>query len=227
MGQGLVEPVDDMRVTNPPTNAALLDYLAQDFVRSGYDIKQLIRSIVRSDAYQRTAMPTPRNASDTHYYSHFFFKRLAAEPLLDAVDSATGVGEKFDGYPAGLRATELPDTTSQSYFLDLFGRPARNIVCQCERTEAPNLGQVLHFMNGKSINARIASKDGRVAKLIAAKTPNVKLIEELYLAALSRYPSEDETMEALMDLLRAKDRQKEAEDLLWALLNSKEFLFNH
>jgi hypothetical protein len=227
LGQGLVEPVDDFRVTNPPTNAALLDFLAQDFVRGGYDVKRLIRTITRSDAYQRTAVSTPRNAADTRYYSHYFFKRLAAEPLLDAVGAATGVDEKFGGYPAGLRAAELPDTSVESYFLDLFGRPARNIVCQCERIDAPNLAQVLHFMNGKGINARLADKNGRVAKLIEAKTPDVKLIEELYLAALSRFPSDDETMEALMNLAQASDRQKEAEDLLWALLNSKEFLFNH
>lgn len=227
MGQGLVEPVDDMRVTNPPTNPALLDYLAQDFIRSGYDIKKLMRTIVRSDAYQRTVIPTVRNAEDTHYFSHYFFKRLGAEPLLDAVASATGVGEKFSGYPAGLRATELPDTTPQSYFLDLFGRPARNIVCQCERLDAPGLGQVLHFMNGKGINARISAKEGRVAKLMEAKASNAKIVEDLYLAAFSRFPTEDEILEAGMSFGRTKDRQKEAEDLLWVLLNSKEFLFNH
>lgn len=227
LGLGLVEPVDDLRVTNPPTNGPLLDFLAQEFVRSGYDVKQLIRTIARSDTYQRSAIPTPRNAADTRYYSHFFFKRLAAEPLLDAVAAATGVSEKFGGYPAGLRATELPDTTTQSYFLDLFGRPARNIVCQCERTDAPNLGQVLHFMNGKGINARLTAKEGRVARLIAARTPDGKLVEELYLAALSRFPTDEEMKLARSSLTRAKDRQKEAEDLLWALLNSKEFLFNH
>jgi hypothetical protein len=227
LGQGLVEPVDDMRLTNPPTNAALLDFLARDFAQNGYDLKRLIRTIVRSETYQRTVIPTPRNAGDTRYYSHFFFKRLAAEPLLDAVAAATGVGEKFGGYPAGIRATELPDTTTQSYFLDLFGRPARNIVCQCERTDAPNLGQVLHFMNGKAINARLSSKEGRVARLIVAKMPDGKLIEELYLAALSRFPTDEETKVARSSLARAEDRQKEAEDLLWALLNSKEFLFNH
>ncbi len=227
MGQGLVEPVDDMRVTNPPTNPALLDYLAKDFVSNGYDIQRLIRSIVSTDAYQRTAFATPRNAADTRYYSRFFFKRLAAEPLLDAVGAATGVPEKFAGYPASMRATELPDTTTDSYFLDLFGRPARNIVCQCERIDAPNLGQTLHFINGKGVNVRLASKDGRIARMIAAKTPDIKIIEELYLATLSRYPTEDETMETLMFLNQSKDRQKGAEDVLWALLNSKEFLFNH
>ncbi|MDX1931425.1 MAG: DUF1553 domain-containing protein [Capsulimonadales bacterium] len=227
MGQGLAEPVDDLRVTNPPTNPELLDYLAKDFVRNGYDVRRLIRTIMVSDAYQRSAIETPTNAADTKYYSRFFVKRVPAEPLLDALTVATGVPEKFGGYPAGLRATELPDTTAQSYFLDLFGRPARNIVCQCERIDAPNLSQVLHFVNGKNINARLASENGRVARLIGAKTPDNLLIEELYLAALSRYPTEEERLDALVNLAAAKDRRKEAEDILWALLNSKEFLFNH
>jgi len=227
LGQGLVEPVDDMRVTNPPSNAALLDFLAKDFVDHDYDVRYLIRSIVRTDAYQRSALPVKGNGADSRYYSHFFFKRLGAEQLLDTVGVATGVPEKFAGYPVGMRATELPDTTSQSYFLDLFGRPARNIACQCERLDAPNLGQILHFMNGKSINSRIASKEGVVAKLLDAKTPDPKLVEELYLTALSRFPDDDETLTALVDLNLAKDKKLAAEDLLWALLNSKEFLFNH
>ena len=227
MGQGLVEPVDDLRATNPPSNPALFDWLAQDFVAHGYDIKYLIRTIMLTQTYQRTAIPTKTNAADTRYYSHFLFKRLEAEPLLDALDSATGVPEKFAGYPAGMRADQLPDTTPQSYFLDLFGRPARNIVCACERTDAPNLAQLLHFMNGKGINDRLASKVGRVATLIAAKLPDAKLVEDFYLAAFARYPTPEDTRQAVRVLTASKDRQKSAEDILWALVNSKEFLFNH
>ena len=227
MGQGLIEPVDDVRVTNPPSNPALLDWLATDFVSHGYDLKHTMRTILATKAYQRTAFPTKLNAADTRYFSHYFFKRLDAEPLLDAVGVATGAPEKFGGYPAGMRAAELPDTTAGSYFLDLFGRPARNIVCQCERQDAPNLGQLLHFMNGKGINEKLASKTGRIAKLIEAKTPDVALVQELYLASVSRLPDQDETFDAVMSLREAKDKHKEAEDILWALLNSKEFLFNH
>jgi hypothetical protein len=230
MGEGLVEPVDDMRVTNPPTNPALLDYLATDFVQHGYDLKYLMRRIIQTNAYQRTAIPTVKNAVDTRYYSHYSFKRLKAEALLDAIGSATGVPEKFAGYPAGLRASELPDTTVQSYFLDLFGRPARNIVCQCERSDNPNLGQILHFMNGKGVNDRLSSPSGRIAQLIAAKAGNRKIVEELYLATLSRLPDDDELTTTLLELYEIKDpkeRQKSAEDILWALLNSKEFYFNH
>ena len=227
LGQGLIEPVDDVRVTNPPTNDALLDYLAKDFVAHGFDLKHTMRQILRSQTYQRTALPTKLNVADSKYYSRYYFKRLDAEPLLDAVGFATGAPEKFGGYPAGVRATELPDTTAQSYFLDLFGRPARNIVCQCERADAPNLGQLLHFMNGKPINDKLASKDGRIAKLLAAKTPDDKLIEELYLSSVSRFPTKQEQAIAQKNLTGAKDKQKAAEDVLWALLNSKEFLFNH
>ncbi|MCX6369546.1 MAG: DUF1549 and DUF1553 domain-containing protein [Armatimonadetes bacterium] len=227
LGQGLIDPVDDVRVTNPPTNPALLDWLAADFVNHGYDLKHTMRTILATRAYQRSAAPTKLNVADTRYFSHFFFKRLDAESLLDAVGSATGSPEKFGGYPAGMRATELPDTTTGSYFLDLFGRPARNIVCQCERQDAPNLGQLLHFMNGKGINEKLASKSGRIAKLIEAKTPDEKLVQELYLASVSRLPDPDETFDAVMSLREAKDKGKEAEDILWALLNSKEFLFNH
>lgn len=227
LGQGLIEPVDDVRVTNPPTNEALLDFLAKDFVAHGYDLKHTMREILRSQTYQRAALPTWLNVADSKYYSRYYFKRLDAEPLLDAVGFATGAPEKFGGYPVGLRASELPDTTAQSYFLDLFGRPARNIVCQCERADAPSLGQLLHFMNGKPINDKLASKDGRIAKLLAAKTSDDKLIEELYLASVSRFPTAEERAVALKTLTGAKDRQKAAEDVLWALLNSKEFLFNH
>ncbi|MBB6049248.1 DUF1549 and DUF1553 domain-containing protein [Armatimonas rosea] len=227
LGQGLIEPVDDVRVTNPPTNPVLLDWLAADFVNHGYDLKHTMRTILATRAYQRTAFPTKINVADTRYFSHYFFKRLDAESLLDAVGSATGSPEKFGGYPAGMRAAELPDTTAGSYFLDLFGRPARNIVCQCERQDAPNLGQLLHFMNGKGINEKLSSKTGRIAKLIEAKTPDTKLVEELYLASVSRLPDQGELFDAVVSLREAKDKRQEAEDILWALLNSKEFLFNH
>ncbi|MEY3601500.1 MAG: hypothetical protein RL169_744, partial [Armatimonadota bacterium] len=151
MGIGLIEPVDDIRVTNPPSNPELLDRLALDFVRGGYDVRQLIRDIVLTDAYQRTSIPTKQNAGDSKYYSHYAFKRMQAEPLMDAISVALGLGEPIAGMPADLRAVQLPDTSvgGNTYFLDLFGRPARNVVCQCERSDAPTIGQLLHIMNGK------------------------------------------------------------------------------
>lgn len=227
MGRGLVEPVDDLRLTNPPSNAPLFDWLAQDFARNGYDVKRLMRTIMLSQAYQRSAEPTKANARDTRFYSHFLFKRLGAEQLLDAIASATGVSEKFGGFPMGTRATQLPDAGVPSYFLDLFGRPARNVTCECERIDEPNLGQILHLMNNAGLNGRISDKNGRVATLLAAKLPDTKLVEELYLASVSRLPDKEESRKAAAALTTAKSRPQTAEDLLWVLMNSKEFLFNH
>jgi hypothetical protein len=227
MGRGLVEPVDDLRATNPPSNEALFDWLAGEFVRSGFDVKHLIRLICRSETYQRSSQPTPNNARDDRYYSHFPFKRLGAEPLLDALAAATGVPEKFDGFPLGTRAAQLPDSGVPSYFLELFGRPARQIACECERVSEPNVAQVLHLMNNAGLNQRIAADSGRVARLIAADRPPAAIADELYLAALSRFPTPGERKVAVTALTGAAERRRAAEDLLWALLNSKEFLFNH
>ena len=227
LGRGLVEPVDDLRATNPPSNAPLFDALANEFTAHNYDIKHVMRSILLSQVYQRSPMPLPANALDTKFYSHYAFKRMDAEPLMDAIAAATGVPDKFDGFPAGMRATQLPDTGVGSYFLDLFGRPARNVACECERSADPNLGQILHLMNNSAINGRIASKSGRIAGLIAAKTDDKKIAEELYLAAYARYPSAAEMKQETATLKAAKNRQQAAEDLLWVLLNSKEFVFNH
>jgi hypothetical protein len=227
MGRGLVEPVDDLRATNPPSNEALFDWLAQDFVKHGCDVKYLIRSIMCSQAYQRSSLPAWGNERDTRYYSHFLFKRLGAEQLLDAVASATGVAEKFSGFPLGTRAAQLPDTEIPSYFLDVFGRPARQITCECERSSDPTIAQVLHLMNGAEINERLAAKDGRVAALAGSTLPPRRIVDELYLGSVSRFPSPEESRTAIQALTAGPDRQRAAEDLLWALLNTKEFVFNH
>jgi hypothetical protein len=227
MGRGLVEPVDDLRVTNPASNEPLFNFLAQDLAAHGYDLKYLMRTIMLSDAYQRSSEPANGNDRDIKYLSHYAFKRLGAEQLSDAISAATGVPEKFTGYPSGLHAAQLPDTGVPNYLLDLFGRPARNITCECERMDQPNLGQILHLINNSDINGRIAAKNGRVATLIDAKVPDQKLVEELYLSTFSRYPTADETRRAVLNLTKAKNRQPAAEDLLWVLLNEKEFLFNH
>ncbi len=227
LGQGIIEPVDDVRVTNPPSNPELLAWLASDFVRNRFDLKRTMRNIVLSETYQRSSIPTSTNSADTKYLSTFRFKRLPAEPLLDAIGVATGVPEKFAGYPVGMRASELPDATAQSYFLDLFGRPARNIVCQCERSDNPNLGQVLHFMNGKGINDRLTSKEGRIAQLVSSGKSNTEIVRELYLATLSREPELDEMLTASLRIHASQERRQGVEDILWVLLNSKEFVFNH
>lgn len=227
MGRGFVEPVDDLRVTNPPSNAELFDWLSQDFVKHGYDLKYLMRSILLSKTYQRSPEPTPHNARDTHFYSHYPFKRLEAEQLLDAITAATSVPEPFEGFPTGMHASQLPDTSVPSYFLDLFGRPARMTTCECERSDDPNLGQVLNLMNDPEINSRLTAKNGRVASLLATKLPDRRIVEEIYLASVSRFPTPAESRNGIHVLATDKSREQGAQDLLWALLNSKEFIFNH
>jgi hypothetical protein len=228
MGRGLVNPIDDLRETNPPSNPALLDALAGTLVDSGYDLKALLRLIMTSRVYQLSAHATPANRLDATFFSHYTIKRLTAEQLLDAIDAATGTVEKFPRLPAGTRAIALPDTNYASYFLDTFGRPLRAIACECERSGDPNLSQALHLMNGDLLNRKLLQPDGRLARLI--KDPRLtdeNLVRRLYLLTFNRPPSDSETAQGRRLLAEASDRSTGAQDLFWALLNSKEFLFNH
>jgi hypothetical protein len=229
MGRGLVEPIDDMRATNPPTNPELLDALARDFAANGFNLKDLLRRIMNSRGYQLSAVVTPGNQADKEnlYYSRFTIRRLTAEQLADAVDYVTGTREKYQGLPLGTRAIQLPDPGVRSFFLDVFGRPARQITCECERTSVPNIAQALHLMNGDPVNAKIANRDGRIQKLIQAKKPLPEIVEELYLVTLSRPPRPEEVETALTWIGKAPTPQAGVEDLMWVLLNSREFLFNH
>jgi hypothetical protein len=225
LGRGLVEPVDDLRATNPPSNPELLDALADDFVKSGYDVKHLLRTIMTSRLYELDSRPVPGNAADTRFYSHYPVKRLAAEPLLDAIDAATGTQTKFPKVPLGTRAIELPDARYENYFLTTFGKPRREAVCECERVSEPNLAQALHTLNGDLVTTKIASPQGRVARLLAAKKPHDDIVTELYLAALSRRPTAEERAACRKLLADAPAPQAFYEDLLWSLVNSKQFLF--
>ncbi len=227
MGRGFIAAVDDMKATSPPSNGPLFDYLSADFSAHNFDLKRLMRAIVLSQAYQRSAETSPNNAADKKFYSHFLFKRMGAEQMLDALSAATGVPEKFAGYPLGLHAEALPDTQTPSYFLDLFGRPARNTSCACERSDDPNLSQVLHLMNGADVNSRLSSKTGRISSLIASKLPDQKMVDELYLSCFSRYPSQTELKQDMGKLAAAKEKRTGVEDLAWALINSNEFVLNH
>lgn len=247
MGRGLVDPVDDLRATNPASNEPLLAALAEDFAKSGFDMKHMMRQILISRTYQRTSRPLPENKSDDRHYSRYRVKRLTAEQLLDAIGQVTGMPEKFGGLPAGTRAIQLPDTRVGSYFLDVFGRPARQITCACERTQEPNMAQALHLINGAGVNQKISAKGGIVDKMLEAKKTDAEIIEELYLTCFGRYPSPDESkaaqaavtegMEPPDEAAKDKDpkekfdpvkaRREVLEDLLWALINGKEFVFNH
>ena len=229
MGRGLVEPIDDMRATNPPSNPELLDALAADFVANKYDLKQLLRTIYNSRAYQLSAARAPGNSADAAnvYHTRFTQKRLTAEQLADAIDYATGTREKYIGLPLGTRAIQLPDTRVKSVLMDTFGRPPRQITCECERTTQPNIAQAMHLLNGDFVNKKIEAVTGRVETLLKAKAKPEKIVEELFLVTVSRPPRADEITKAKAWLAKAPSEKEWANDLLWALLNSREFLFNH
>jgi hypothetical protein len=229
MGRGLIEPLDDLRATNPPTNAELLDALARDFARHRFDLKHLLRTIMNSRAYQLSSAIVPGNAADAAnvYFARYTVKRLTAEQLADALDFATGTREKYQGLPAGTRAIQLPDPEVKSFLLDVFGRPGRQITCECERISQPNIAQALHLLNGTFLNQKINAPSGRIETLFKAKTPMAAIVEEMYLVTLSRSPSPEEVQKAQAWMAKAATPREGVQDLLWTLLNSREFLFNH
>lgn len=235
LGVGLVEMVDDMRLTNPASNEQLLAALAQHLVENHFDLKSLMRLILQSETYQRSSRPLAENAADTRSYSRYYPRRLMAEVLLDAMSQVTGAPTKFGDYPVGWRALQLPDSTVNSYFLKTFGRPERVVTCECERTAEPTMVQVLHISNGDSLNEKLQGAGNRLEQLLAAGTSNEKLIEELYLGALCRYPTDDERARLLAVLGPSGEaggqpgdaKRQAAEDLFWSVLSSKEFLFNY
>jgi hypothetical protein len=227
MSRGLVEPVDDLRVTNPPSNPELLDALAQDFIQHKFDLKHLIRSIMTSSSYQLSSEPHVGNVHDKQSYARAYPRRLLAEVLLDAISTLTGVQENFGGLPKGTRAIQLPDESVGSYFLDVFGRPTRETPCECERPREANLAQALHLLNSGDLHNKIASANGRIASMLKAKKKDAEIVEELFLLAFSRLPRVEEMRNGLDYVAGENDRRAAFEDVLWALLNTKEFLFNH
>ena len=227
MGKGIVDPVDDFRESNPPSNDELLDALAQDFVAHKFDLKALIRTVMTSRTYQLSATPNDTNKDDAKYFSHAVTKLLTAEQLLDALCDVTAVPEKFSGLPLGTRAIQLPDGEVNHPFLKTFGQPARELACECERESDSNLAQALQLINGPTINDKLRNPNNRLGKLLAEKKGEKEILDALYLAALARPATDAERAPALSHVANGADKRKAWEDVLWAILNTREFLFRH
>ncbi|MFO0968974.1 MAG: DUF1553 domain-containing protein [Gemmataceae bacterium] len=228
-GRGIVDPVDDFRDSNPSANDELLDALAKDFIAKKFDMKHLIRTILNSRTYQLSAQTNDFNKDDNKYFSHAVTKLHTAEQLFDALCYVTDVPEKFAGMPLGTRAVQLPDGEVNHPFLKTFGQPARELACECERESDSNLAQALQLINGPAVNDRLRNPNNRIGKLTAKKLSDGEMLNELFLVTLSRLPSPQET-KALLDHVGkapAAGKRLAWEDVHWALINSKEFLFRH
>lgn len=243
MGVGLVEQVDDMRASNPASNEELLESAAGYLVDSHYDLKSLMRQILQSETYQRSSIPETGNNGDNRYYSRYYPRRLMAEVMLDAISQVTAVPTEFnriafpgadirdtDFYSKGTRAIQLYDSAVQSYFLQTFGRNQRRITCECERSDEPSMVQVLHINNGTTINGKLQAKDNQLDKwLTQYATDQTGMLNEVFLSSLSRYPRphEQEKMTTMLTAVKPEERRALLEDIVWGILSSREFLFNH
>ena len=226
LGRGIVHPVDDVRISNPPVNQPLLDALAQHFTEYKYDFKRLVRDICNSRTYQLSTITSDTNAFDDRNFSHATLRRIRAEVLLDCISQVTGTKDKFAGLPLGARAVEIANGNTSTYFLTTFGRASRETVCSCEVKMEPNLGQALHLMNGENVHVKV-KQGGVVKQLLEAKETPLQVVTNLYLRCLSRRPTGDEVKAIESQIAGAKDPRLALEDVFWALLNSREFLFNH
>jgi hypothetical protein len=241
MGVGIVESVDDMRLSNPASNEELLVALSQYLVDNDYDLKQLMRVILQSNTFQRSSQSLPENQDDHRFFSRYYPQRLSAEVLLDAISQVTGVPSRFtqigfkgsdfadtDDYPEGTRAIQLYDSAVVSNFLKTFGRNNRDITCECERSNTPSMVQVLHINNGVTINDRLRDEKSCVASALA-EPDTEKVIVDAYLSSLCRYPTshEKDMLIAILKEATGDDRKTTIEDLFWSILSSREFLFNH
>jgi hypothetical protein len=227
MGRGIVEPVDDFRDSNPASNDELLAGLTAEFVKNGYDLKKLIRSILHSRTYQLSATTNRLNADDSLYFSHAQTKLLPAEVLLDAISAVTDTPTSFEGLPRGARATQIPDGKMENPFLKTFGRPARELACECERESESNLSQALQLIGGATVNGKLRDDNGRMARLAKSGQSPEQVTRELYAVALCREPNATELAAAVKHLSASKTPRLAIEDLGWVLINSKEFLFRH
>jgi hypothetical protein len=219
--------MDDLRQTNPPSNPELLDALAADFVKNHYDLKHLVRTICNSRVYGLSSVPNDYNAKDKQSFARHYPKRMSAEVLLDSIAQLTGVPTPFGGLPPGTRAIELPDESIASTFLDTFGRPKRDTPCECERLTDASLGQCLMLLNSNDLQSKLAANGSRAEKLVADPRPEPQKVTELFWAAFARAPSSSELDAAVAHLTaNASNKRAAFEDILWALVNAKEFQFN-
>jgi hypothetical protein len=221
-----VNPVDDFRASNPPSNPELLEELAKRLVEYKYDTKQLVRDICNSHTYQRSCTPVPGNETDTRNYSHAIVRRIPAENLLDCISQVTNTKEKFRGLPLGARAVQIADGSTSNYFLTSFGRSQRNTVCEDEATTDPSLSQALHLINGNATGGKINS--GGLLKTWKDEGLNQQqIIEKIYMRCLSRAPTESEMANLLKLIAESPNEDQGLQDVFWAVLNSREFIFNH
>ena len=224
-GRGIIDPVDDIRGSNPPSNPELLEALKEDFIQGAFDVRRLMRNVCLSRTYQLSVNKNKWNEDDEVNFSHAIPRRLSAEQMLDAIAIATGDRPKFKGLPAGLRPVELPDgIVAGNDFLSLFGRPKRQSACECERTSNVTLAHALNLINGTTISESLSAPANRLAKIVEAEKDDKKVVEDIYISVLSRPPTDPE-IEAVV-FPAAGSRLEVAQDLAWALMNSPAFLFN-
>jgi hypothetical protein len=240
-GHGLVEQVDDLRLSNPASNEPLLAAASQYLVDKGFDLKELMRAILDSETYGRSSQPIPQNATESKYLTRYYPRRLMAEVLLDSIDQVLETSSPFttvafpgadsqktDFYPAGTRAIQLYDAAIDSYFLKTFGRNPREITCECERSAEPSMVQVLHLSNGDTLNPKLGDPSNRISRWVDEGISNDELVRRLYRVALARLPTEAETKELLTVIAEyGDDRRQAIEDAFWSVLTSSEFTFNH
>jgi hypothetical protein len=234
LGRGIVEPGDDFRASNPPSNGPLLEALTHDFAEHRFDLRHLVRTIMNSRTYQLSAEPDETNRDDEANFSHALIRPLQAEQLLDALGQVTGAPARFPGFPAGMRAGQLPGVFAArargkgagdaEKFLTAFGKPVRSLSCECERSDDTTLNQAFQLITGPQLNAMLAEPDNHLGRLLASSKSDAAIVEEFYLAALCRPPTARERGRALEMLGHAHDRRAALEDLVWALVNAKEFL---
>jgi Protein of unknown function (DUF1549)/Protein of unknown function (DUF1553) len=227
LGKGIVDPVDDFRDSNPPSNPELLQYLTEEFVRNQYSTRNLVRTIATSNVYQLGSQSNPLNHDDEIYFSHATTRLLTAEQLLDAICVVSGVAESFKGVPAGTSAVGVVDPPKGHKFLEVFGQPRRELPCQCERSTDSNLSQALQLINGPTVHNKLRSDAGNVHRWIADGASDETIVEQLYLLAVNRRPSATEQKTAAAHIAANDDRTRALEDIAWAIINSKEFLFQH